>query len=95
VRLNKKVLKFMLMGLALVLLLVVSAEGFVHHHKHDEAHDRNCAYCHWNHTGSQAVTSEIQPLIFPLLLFGLLFVKRAEAVFIDLFFYTGKSPPSF
>lgn len=83
------------MGLALALFLIVGGEGFVHHHKHDEAHDRNCAYCHWNHTGSQGVTNSVQPLLFPLFFFFLFFAKKVETVFISLFFYTGKSPPIF
>lgn len=83
----------MLIGLALALFLVVSAEGFVHHHKHDATHDRSCAYCQWKHMGSQAVTNQVQPLLSPVYFILLLFFKKIEAIFSIRLFNSGRDPP--
>lgn len=85
--------KLLRMALALSLFLVVSAEGFVHHHPHNEANDPDCAYCHWDHMGSQTVIHAVQPLLFPSGFYTPILEKKAESPSVSLFFYTGSSPP--
>lgn len=91
--LKKTVFKILIAGLGLLLFFVVGAEGFIHHHKHDEAHDRDCAYCHWNYTGSQAVLAPLPPVLSPV------FILLALPLLVEVLFFKtfvespGRSPP--
>jgi len=92
-RIKRNFPKLLRMVLALLFFLVVSAEGFVHHHPHNEGKDPDCAYCHWDYTGAQAVIHAVQPLIFPSGFYTPILERMAGAPLASLSFYTGSSPP--
>ncbi|HVZ80418.1 MAG TPA: hypothetical protein VHE12_06385 [bacterium] len=90
---NKTALKALLAAMAFLLLLVIGVEGFVHHHRHGRTQDGHCAYCHWNHSGSQGIVPAVQPELFPVYWMGSIIFKETGVVSAVLIFNPGRDPP--
>lgn len=89
---KKIVFKSSLVALALVFLLIMTGEGFFHRH-HGSESERDCPYCQWCHSGSQGTEVLIRPMLFPVFIVALLFIKKFEVAFASFFFNSGRSPP--
>ena len=91
-KLKKALTQTLLLAVALVLLSVSTGEGFFHRHHHHEKED-NCAYCHWSHTGSQAVAAQAPPVPYAMFFVFSIPISHYELILPRRFQPRGRAPP--
>ena len=91
---SKKWIKALALSLMVVFTMVVSAEGFIHHH-HEKTEGQDCSYCSFHKTTSQTDISVTPLQLIPLfLVFFAVFILKQSIRSIQFSSNSGRSPPA-
>lgn len=91
---SQKWIKALALSLMVIFTLVVTAEGFIHHH-HEQTEDQDCSYCSFHKATSQSDIS-VSPLhLVPLFsVFFAIVILQQSIRPLQFSSSSGRSPPA-